>query len=137
MVVTEEQFRQALSDIVAGLSNPRAIIPQILIVAAYFAQKFTPFPTGELMSASNCSMDFAEIDCGVEFRSFCDAIDCGYVESELTPSAIDVDSNLAKAGGLGAMVAIALAKRALTALAEKIEDPTIKAAILSLLKLIG
>lgn len=137
-MISEEQFRQALADIVAGLANPRAIIPQILIVVAYFAQKFSPFPTGFRDSETGGlaqAIEGVATDCGVEFRAFCDAVDCD-CGSELTPVATTLDSNIAS-GGIGAMIAIALAKRALAALAEKIEDPTVKAAILTLLQLLG
>lgn len=136
-MITEDQFRQALSDIVAGLANPRAIIPQILIVVAYFAQKFNPFPTGYRDEATGgicAGVDSAAIDCGVEFRAFCNAIDCPCDDIQAAP--VDENVSLA-AGGLGAVIAIALAKRALAALAEKIEDPTVKAAIQALLQLIG
>lgn len=134
-MITEDQFRQALADIVAGISNPRLIIPQILIVATFFLQRLNPMTVGLENGALGAASSGIAIDCGVEFRAFCDAIDCPCDDLGVAP--VTTESTNLAAGGIGAVIAIALAKRVLSQLAEKIEDPNVKSAILALLNLLG
>jgi len=137
-MITEEQFREAINRIMqSGFSDVRAIVAPILVIETYFFERYAPkFLTGASLESSGTSEFVLETDSGVELRALCQYLGVSFGEDEIQPKVAVESGNLA-AGGIGAVVSIALAKRLLSRIVEKIEDPNIRAILQSVISLLG